>query len=89
MFGFCGNCRGYHEAERTRAVSRVPDRLGLAQQALAVDRMIGAGGESLPEDVPSDPALAGVLACLQALEYDPGVVKKLSFTFGVEAHVGY
>jgi Tol biopolymer transport system component len=49
---------------------------------------LGAAGGALAGTVPSDPALAGLSIYLQALEYDAAVPHKLSFTPGLELHLG-
>jgi Tol biopolymer transport system component len=49
---------------------------------------LGASGGSFQGTVPSDPALIGVSAYLQALERDDAVPHKLSFTPGLELHLG-
>jgi Tol biopolymer transport system component len=49
---------------------------------------LGASGGTLTGTVPSDPSLDGISLYLQALEADAAVPRKLSFTPGLELHIG-
>ena len=48
-----------------------------------------AAGVSLTGTLPSDPALCGVGADFQAIELDAGAAHGMSFTAGLEIHLGY
>jgi sugar lactone lactonase YvrE len=57
--------------------------------ALLVPISFSYGSDSFPWSIPNDPALFGFEIDLQAVEVDPGAVKGVSFTQGLQLLLGY
>src|SRR5262249_2426116 len=56
--------------------------------ALLMPISFSFGGDSFSGTLPNDPALFGIAVDLQAVEFDPGAVKGVSFTEGLELILG-
>jgi WD40 repeat protein len=61
----------------------------LVQPAALFIVPIGAAGMSFSSEIPEDEAICGVEVFLQALELDPGAVKGISFSAGLDLVVGH
>ena len=57
--------------------------------ALVVPIAFSYGGNSYTGTLPIDPALSGLEVDLQAVEFDPGAVKGVSFTQGLQLLLGF
>src|SRR5262249_44400371 len=50
---------------------------------------VPSAGTTLDADIPNDPSLCGAEIFAQAIEADGGAAKGLSFTAGLQLHLGY
>ncbi len=74
------------------AQASIPTNKGgtiLVAPALWIPLALPAGGLSVAGSVPNDPQLCGLAADFQALELDAGAAFGISFTAGLELHLGY
>jgi hypothetical protein len=74
------------------AQASIPTNKGgtiLVAPSLWIPLSLPAGGLSLAGTVPSDPQLCGVATDFQALELDAGAAFGISFSAGLELHLGY
>ena len=72
--------------------AQIPTHFGadlLVAPALILPITFSYGADSFTGTLPSDPAFAGFAVDLQVVEGDPGAVKGVSFTAGLELVLGY
>jgi hypothetical protein len=72
--------------------AQIPTHFGgdlLVVPALILPITFSYGADSFTGTLPSDPAFAGFAVDLQVVEGDPGAVKGVSFTAGLELVLGY
>jgi hypothetical protein len=61
----------------------------LVNPTLFLPISIPAGGQTFTDQIPNDPSLYGVDAYLQALEFDSGASRGLSFSRGLDLFMGF
>jgi Tol biopolymer transport system component len=74
------------------AQASIPTKQGgtiLVAASLLFPLPIAAGGDTLATSIPNDPALCGVSAFLQTVEFDAGAASGFSFTPGLELALGH